>query len=341
MDIQGGAGICLGPTNIMGRIYQSIPISITVEGANILTRTLIIFGQGAIVSHPYIQQELHLLQDQEDPKTIQKFDSLFFQHMGFILHNIVATIWYAISNARFLKVPGKQSTRKYYQRITRQSCLFILFTDIALFTLGESLKRREIISGFFADALSNLYLGSAVLKHFHDQGQLKEDLPLMHWSCQQTTFKTNQAFLSLINQIPYPIISWFLKHLLLRDYSPPDNHLTHSVSDILLSDNDSRNRLTEGIYINHQPHDATGRIENAFSAVIKAEVPEKKIHQAQRFKKLKNGTLKSIIEQALSESIISKEEALLVFAAEDARTIAISVDYFNPEQLTGPNSKTQ
>mgnify|MGYP002148975997 CR=1 FL=1 len=341
MDIQGGAGICLGPTNIMGRIYQSIPISITVEGANILTRTLIIFGQGAIVSHPYIQQELHLLQDHEGPKTIQKFDTLFFQHIGFILHNIVATLWYAISNARFLKVPGKQSTRKYYQRMTRQSCLFILFTDIALLSLGESLKRREIISGLFADALSNLYLGSAVLKHFHDQGQLKEDLPLMHWSCQQTTFKTNQAFLSLINQIPSPIISWFLKHLLLRDYRPPDNHLTHSVSDLLLSDNDSRNRLTEGIYINHQPHDATGRIENALSAVIKAEVPEKKILRAQRFKKLKHGTLKSIVEQALSENIISKEEAHLVIAAEDARSIAISVDCFNPEQLTGPNSKTQ
>ena len=338
MDIQGGAGICLGPTNIMGRVYQSIPISITVEGANILTRSLMIFGQGSIVAHPFIQQEMQLLQRQEKAETLNKFDTILFRHVGFVLHNIVANTWYAISNTRFLKVPGTQSTRRYYQQLTHLSCLFILFTDVALFTLGGSLKRREIISGLFADTLSNLYLCSAVLKHFYDQGQQDDDLPLMHWGCQQTLYQTQQALLSLINKIPYPVISWFLKHFLLRYNNPPGDHLTHSVSSILLSDNASRNRLTEGIYINHHGHDPTGRIENAFDAVLKAVDPEMKIRQAQRLNKLTKGNLQTTVEQALIKEIITQEEANLIFAAEDARTTAISVDYFNPEQLTGHHS---
>ena len=331
MDIQGGSGICLGPKNYLGRLYQVIPVCITVEGANILTRTMMIFGQGAVRCHPFIYKEIQALHQQDKVKALLQFDQLLFQHIGFIMRNKVASFWLGITNARFVKTPGDQQTAKYFRQIVRLSSVFALTTDYAVIVLGGSLKRKERISGQFADVLSNLYLCSTVLKHFQDQGCPEDDLPLMHWACQHTIYAAQQALLALFQLLPLKPMAWGLKILafpLGRSYAPPGNELIHQTSSILLNDTETRDRLTQGIYINEIETDATGRIECAFKAVLTAMPVEKKIHQAHKSGQLPKGLDETILQQAIDKKIISKKERALVEEAERTRRLAISVDDF-------------
>ncbi|SJM96354.1 acyl-CoA dehydrogenase [Crenothrix polyspora] len=332
MDIQGGSGICLGPKNYLGRLYQVIPVSITVEGANILTRTLMIFGQGAIRCHPYIQQEMAAIQQ----GNLAEFDRLLFQHIGFWGRNKVAALWFGLTDARFIKTPGDNDTRRYYQHITRLSVGFALLADFALLTLGGSLKRKERLSGRFADVLSNLYLCSCVLKHYQNQGCLKDDLPLLHWACQHTLYRAQQALLAIYWKLPLRPVAWLLRGLMFplgKPCSPPSDRLIHQTASVLLSESASRDRLTLGIYINNHPEDATGRIEVAFKAVLAAAPVEAKLRNAQKLKQLPKAALTQIIDEARVKSIINQAEYELFINAEAARFAAISVDDFSAEQL--------
>ena len=331
MDIQGGSGICLGPKNYLGRLYQVIPVCITVEGANILTRTMMIFGQGAVRCHPFIYKEIQALHQQDKTKGLQQFDQLLFKHIGFIMRNKVASFWLGITNARFIKTPGDQHTAKYYQQIVRLSAAFALTNDYAIIVLGSSLKRKERISGQFADVLSNLYLCSTVLKQFQDQGCPEDDLPLMHWACQHTIYAAQQSLLTLFKLLPIKPMTWGLKVLTFPfggSYSAPGDKLIHQTSSILLNDTEARDRLTQGIYINEIETDATGRIECAFKAVLAAMPIEKKIHQAQKSGQLPKGLNEAVLELAIDKKIISKKERALIEEAEKARRLAIMVDDF-------------
>lgn len=329
MDIQGGSGICLGPKNYLGRLYQVIPVSITVEGANILTRTLMIFGQGAIRCHPYIQQEMAAIRHND----LTEFDRLLFQHIGYFGRNKITSFWLGLTNARFIKAPGDYDTRLYYQRITRLAVGFALFTDFALLTLGGTLKRKERLSGRFADVLSNLYLCSCVLKHYQNQGSLKDDLPLVHWACQHTLYRAQQSLLSIYWKLPFRPLAWLLRGLIFplgKPYSPPSDSLIHQTATILLSESATRDRLTHGIYINSNPDDATGRIEVAFKAVLAAAPVESKLRLAQKQQQLPKTALIHIVEQALTLGIINTTEYEVFTNAEQARFAAISVDDFSP-----------
>ncbi len=337
MDIQGGSGICLGPRNFLGRLYQVIPVSITVEGANILTRTMMIFGQGAIRCHPYIQHEMSALHMDDTKEALKKFDELLFSHIGFFIHNFASGFWFGLTNARFSSVPGDPHTQRYYRQIARLSVGFALVTDYALLTLGGSLKIRERISGRFADVLSNLYLCSAVLKHYQDQGSQKEDLPLLHWACQHTIYRAQQSLLAVFWKLPLRPVVWLLRGLIFplgKPYSPPSDRLIHETATILLNDSPARDRLTHGIYINENENDPTGKIEIAFKAVLAAAPVEKKLRQAQKQKKLPKGNIMKLIDEAIAHEIISKEDADLIAQAEKARLNAITVDDFAPEELT-------
>jgi len=332
MDIQGGSGICLGPKNYLGRIYQVIPVSITVEGANILTRTMMIFGQGAVRCHPYIQREMEAL-GQDNP---DRFDEVLFEHIGSVLHNLAAGFWLGLSNARFVDVPGDQDTQGYFRQIARLSVGFALVADFALLALGGSLKRKERLSGRFADVLSNLYLCSCVLKHYQDQGSPQDDLPLLHWACQQTLHRAQQSLLAVFHSLPMRLPAYLLRAVLFpggKPYSPPADYLLHQVAALLLKNSPTRDRLTHGIYINRKPDDATGRIEVAFQAVLAAMPVEAKIQAAQKQKQLPKGAISAVLDAAVSKSIISKKEAELIVAAEKARFAVISVDDFSPEEL--------
>lgn len=335
MDIQGGSGICLGPRNYLGRLYQVIPVSITVEGANILTRTMIIFGQGSVRCHPYLQHEMQVLQISDTALALQRFDALLFKHSGFMLRNLLACIWFGLSGAVFTNVPGDTHSKRYYRQVTRLSAVFALLTDVALLTLGGELKRKESISGRFADALSNLYLCSCVLKYYHEQGSLKDDVTLLHWACRHTIYDAQQALLAICRRLPLQFGMGVLRLLIypLASYSPPDYRLTHDVASILLRDSPVRDRLTYGIYINHDENDATGRIENAFAAILAAEPAAVKLRAAQKRHLLPDIPFWDRIAVALSQGIISVEEAELIRTAEAARMAAVAVDDFTPEEL--------
>jgi len=331
MDIHGGSGICLGPSNFLGRGYQAVPIAITVEGANILTRSLIVFGQGSIRCHPYLLDIMKATQE-NDLKTL---DKKLFSHMGFVVSNMSRSIWFGLTNGIF-ETTGSPLTRKYYRRLIRLSSGFALLSDYALLTLGGSLKRKERLSGRFADVLSNMYLCSAALKHFEDQGEPEADLPLLDYACQTSIHDAQQAMLALFYNLPFSIFAKLLRALMFpfgKPYSPPSDKLIHEVAKIGLQPSATRDRLTAGCYINVDPTDAVGRIEHAFNLAIEAEDLE------YRFKKInKTGELTAItyaerIREALKKELISKEDAEQLEELYKATREAIRVDHFTNEEL--------
>ena len=331
MDIQGGSGICLGPKNYLGRLYQVIPICITVEGANILTRTMMIFGQGAMRCHPYIYQELKSLKQQDRAKALQQFDAVLFKHIGHLMHIKVTSFYLGVTGARFINVPGNKHTKKYYRQIARLSADFALLADYAMIVLGGRLKRKERISGYFADVLSNLYLCSTVLKYYQDQGCPEGDLPLVHWACEQTIYQAQHAMLMLFYLLPFKPIVYGLRMLMFptgKPYVPPADKLIHQTAVILLNDSKTRDSLTKGIYINEMENDATGRIECAFKAVLAAIPVEQKIRKAQKSKFLDKGMHEAVLKMALNKNIVSAEEVALIKEADRARNLAIMVDDF-------------
>jgi acyl-CoA dehydrogenase len=338
MDIQGGSGICLGPRNYLGRLYEVIPVSITVEGANILTRTMMIFGQGAIRCHPYIQKEMAVLNRSDAEAAVAQFDRILFEHIGFFMRNLAASFWFGLSGGRLASLPGNKHTRRYYRKVARFSASFALLADFALLTLGGALKRRERLSGRFADALGNLYLCSCVLKHYQNEGSREDDLPLLHWACQQTLYQTQQALTEILWKLPMRPAVWLLRLFIFplgKPCLPPGERLIHQTASILLTESPARDRLTHGIYINTKPDDPTGRIETAFKAVLAAAPVEAKIRQAQKKKLLGKGDPSHAAAEALAKGLITELEAALIDAADKARLAAITVDDFSPDELAG------
>ncbi len=338
MDIQGGSGICLGPSNYIGRLYQVIPVSITVEGANILTRTMMIFGQGSLRCHPYIQSEINALTEKDEVVALRAFDAVLWRHIGFFLTNLLRGFWLGLSGARLTATPGDKLTRRYYRQLTRLSAGFALAADFALLTLGGLLKRKERISGRLADVLSHLYLCSCALKHFENQGSPAEDLPLLHWACQHSLHRAQQSLLATFWLLPNRVPAILLRGVLFplgKPYAPPQDRLAGQLAQILLTDNPSRDRLTAGIYINDKPDDATGRIESAFKAVLKAAPLAAKLRTAQKQGVLPKGAIMEVIQQALQTHIVTAAEAELITQSEQAMLNAIRVNDFEPEQLTG------
>jgi acyl-CoA dehydrogenase len=202
MDVHGGKGICLGPRNYLGRGYQSIPIAITVEGANILTRSLIIFGQGAIRCHPFVLREMNAARNPDRKQGLKEFDAALFAHIGFALSNAVRSLVMALTFARFSKAPDTGPTRRYYQHIQRFSASFAFATDVTMLVFGGYLKKKESISARLGDVLSAMYLASMVLKHHEDQGQPPEDLPVVEWACRQLLYQAQEQLHSVAAQLP-------------------------------------------------------------------------------------------------------------------------------------------
>jgi acyl-CoA dehydrogenase len=334
MDIQGGSGICLGPKNYLGRLYQVIPVSITVEGANVLTRTMMIFGQGVIRCHPFLQKELLALESND----LEQFDKLLCQHATFFSGNLAKSLWFGLSFANLQKSPGNKQTKRYYQQITRLSADFALLTDFALFVHGGTLKRRERLSGAFADVLSNLYLCSCVLKNYHHQGCPEDETALLHWACQHSIYQAQLGLFAICSKLagkPLAMVFRFLVFPLGKAYAEPSDALISQTAKILLNDSDARDRLTRGIYINTRPDDITGRIEHAFRAVLAVAPIEARLHKAQKQGKLPKGDLCSLLGEAVGKGIITHDEVLLLETAEQARLLAITVDDFNNDEMMG------
>ena len=331
MDIQGGTGICLGRRNLIGRVYQAIPISITVEGANILTRTLIIFGQGAVRCHPYVLREMQAVQMADEDAASVAFDEAIFGHIGFTLGNVARALFLALGGARLIPVPGDRHSRGHYRQLSRMSAVFALAADFAMLTLGGSLKRKEKLSGRLADILSCLYLASAALKRYEDDGRPADDVALLHWSCEDTLFRIQEQFFSLLANFPNRPVAWLLHVLafpLGRSYHAPSDALGHRVAQVLLVPSSARDRLTAGMFMSRNTEEAIGRIEDAFLKVSALEAIEGKLQAAVRAGELAKGDEETMLENAAARGVLDNAEVTQYRDTLAARRDVIQVDAY-------------
>ena len=336
MDVHGGKGISLGPDNYLGRFYQQMPVAITVEGANILTRTLMIFGQGAIRSHPYVLKEVAAVNDHDRQRGLHQFDEALFGHITFALGNAARSLVFGLTGGRGLETPAGDETRRYYQQLTRFSAAFALSADVAMAALGGSLKRREKISGRLGDVLSQLYLCSATLKRFQDDGRPAEDLPLLDWALQDALYNIQQAFDGVIRNFPSALVRLLLRSLVFprgRYLSPPSDHIGHQIATLLMKPGAARDRLTAGIYIPDDEQDAVGALEAALLSTLECEPLHSKIHEARKAGQLNALEELLRIAEARDLGLISPEQALQLERDYALRRKVIMVDDFTPEQL--------
>jgi acyl-CoA dehydrogenase len=331
MDIHGGHGICMGPHNHLGRTYQLTPVGITVEGANILTRSMIIFGQGAMRSHPYLLKEVQAVHNENIEQGVKDFDNTFFSHMGFIISNVVRSFWFGISFAKFVSTPGDRDSKHYYQQLVRMSSAFALLADICVGVLGGSLKRREKISGRLADALSNMYVMSAVLKHYEDQGSHRGDLVLLKWACEDALFNIQTSLKGITKNLPVPFIGTlcnFIIFPLTKPYQRPNDKLGHHVAKLTLSPGESLNRLSNGVYNSDDINNATGRIEHALHLVLKTKGLQHKLREAYKHERIKSRDRDAYLE-AKEKNIITDSEYHQLVETDKAIQNAIKVDEFS------------
>lgn len=338
MDIQGGSAICMGPRNYLARSYQSIPISITVEGANILTRSLIIFGQGAIRCHPYVLKEMQAVKNNNTEQGLVDFDEALFQHAGFTLSNMARTLFLGLTHAKLVKKPVSGEIARYYQHLTRMSAAFALVSDMSILVLGGSLKRKEKLSGRLADIASYLYLASATLKRFEDDRQPREDLVMVQWVCDYCLFKIQEAMMGLLRNYPIRLLAHALRILVFpfgQTFRQPDDRLGQKVARILLSPSAARDRLTDGIHMPTELTQVIGRLDAALYKVITAEPAERKLRAAQKKQLVDHGTSELVLKQAVERDILTSKEVELILLAESARNDVIAVDDF-PQDLGLP-----
>jgi acyl-CoA dehydrogenase len=336
MDVHGGKGISLGPDNYLGRFYQQMPVAITVEGANILTRTLMIFGQGAIRSHPYVLKEVAAANDHDRQRALHQFDEALFGHITFALSNAARSLVFGLTGGRGIETPEGAETHRYYQQLTRFSAAFALSADVAMAALGGSLKRREKISARLGDVLSQLYLCSAALKRFEDDGRPVEDLPLLHWAMQDALYKIQQAFDGVIKNFPNALVRLLLRVLVFplgRCLSPPSDHIGHQIATLLMQPGAARDRLTAGIYISDDEQDAVGALEAALASTLACEPLQIKLQEARKAGKLNALEELLRIAEARDQGFISAEQALQLERDYALRRKVIMVDDFAPEQL--------
>ncbi|MBT1449578.1 acyl-CoA dehydrogenase FadE [Glaciecola sp. XM2] len=341
MDIHGGKGICLGPNNYLGRAYQGTPISITVEGANILTRNMMIFGQGAMRCHPYVLDEIYAAQIEDKQEQLEAFDKAVWGHIGFAMSNTIRSLWFTISGNLASSTPFNDSTNRYYRALQGYSSNLALLTDISMGVLGGSLKRRERLSARLGDVLSHLYLGSAVLKRYDEQGRLQEDLPFVHWAMQDSLHQIDVAIDDFIRNFPVKPVGWVLRALVqpfgIR-FDKPSDKLEHKIAHILQNPCSARSRLGDGQYLERVEGSLFGDLEQTLENMIKVEPIFDKICKALS-EKLPMTQLDLLADKALAANIISEDDAKLMRETEAGRLRTINVDDFDPQELLAATSK--
>ena len=336
MDVHGGKGICMGPSNYLARAYQQTPIGITVEGANILTRSLIIFGQGAVRAHPYVLKEIQAAHEQDAKKAVRNFDEAFFAHISFSLSNAVRTLAYAISGGRLIAVPTEQPTHRYYQQLTRYAAAFAFASDIAMLSLGGALKRREKLSARLGDVLSQLYICSATLKKFEDDGRPEEDVPLMQWAMDDALFRIQTAFDGVLQNFPNRFFALLMRALIFplgQCRRPPSDDLGHQVASLLMKPSAARDRLTEGMFVPTNEADAMGALEASLASTLVCEPLQAELEKARKEGKLKSRDEMQMVAEARDKGLITPEQVTQLQRDYALRRQVIMVDDFAPEVL--------
>ncbi|MEJ5209659.1 acyl-CoA dehydrogenase [Denitratimonas sp. CY0512] len=336
MDVLGGKGVILGPKNFAGRNWQAAPISITVEGANIMTRCLMIFGQGAIRCHPWVLQEMQAARHPDPETRLREFDRTLFGHIGFAVSNAVRSLVMGLTGATLGKAPGDSYTRRYYRKLNRYSANLALVADTAMLTLGGKLKFKERLSGRLGDVLSQLYIASAMLKRYEDQDRPAGDRPLLAWAFHDCAHKIELALSEALRNFPIKPVGWLLWVLVFpwgRRAHAPGDRLGHRVAALLLTPSDTRDRLGEGAFLTPCANNPGGRINAALPKVIAAEPVERKFLKAVKAGQIDALEVDAQLQQAQLKGILSASEVQMLKELHEITLDAISVDDFDPSEL--------
>lgn len=334
MDVLGGAAISRGPRNLLAHAYMATPISITVEGANILTRTLVVFGQGAIRCHPFAWAEVEAAEAGDS----HAFDRAFFGHVGHVARNFCRTALLDLTGGRLGRTPVDGPCAPYYKRLDWASARFAILSDLSMAMIGGDLKRREEITGRFADIMSWMYLIQATLRRFEAEGRQSEDLPFLRWSADYGFARIQDAFDGLYANLKLPLIGWALagpvrlwSRIMIMGSAPSDR-LGSQVAMALQAPGEQRERITGGLYIPTDPTEAVGRLERTLGLVTQADQVARKIKAAIKERLLPRQKPITLLEQAHGAGVITQEELELVIEAEAARVDTVEVDSFTLEE---------
>ncbi|MBM5812417.1 MAG: acyl-CoA dehydrogenase [Gammaproteobacteria bacterium] len=337
MDVQGGKGICLGPRNYLGRGYQIVPVGITVEGANILTRSLIIFGQGAIRCHPWVLKEMNAAGDPDRRRGVREFDRALFGHIGFTISNAARSFFAALTLSRIVRAPVTGPVGRYFEHINRFSASFAFATDVAMLSLGGYLKKKENLSARLGDVLSSLYLASMVLKHHANQGRPAEDLPLVEYACRALLYQAQEQLHSFLRNFPVRWLAFLMRLVIFPrglTYSAPADRLNPQIAALVMSPGAPRERLCQLVYRTLEPRNHLGLVQEALELAVAAEPLEKKL----RVDGVKTGQITALdlpgqIEQALAAGLITAADAALLRAYDRKVMDIVHVDDFDPREL--------
>jgi len=337
MDVHGGKGIMLGPRNYLGRGYEIVPVAITVEGANLLTRNLIIFGQGALRCHPFVLREMNAVRNPDRVAGVDEFDRALFAHIGFTISNAVRSFIMALTHARFTRAPVQGATARYYQHVVRFSASFAFAVDVAMLALGGYLKKKEGLSARLGDVLSCMYLASMVLKHHENQGRQLEDLPIVEWACRNLLYQAQEQLHGLLRNFPNRLLAGLMRALIFprgRVYSAPHDRLGREVAALVTAPTQARERLGQLVYRTLEPHNPMGLLQEALQLAVQLEPLEKRI----RVEGVNTGRVSALdfparIQQALAAGIVSETEAAALRDYDRKVMDIINVDDFEPQEL--------
>ena len=334
MDVHGGKGVMMGPNNYLGRPYMATPIAITVEGANILTRSLIIYGQGATRCHPFVLRELQAAADEDYDRGLVEFDDALFGHIGYAISNVARSFFLAMTHAKFSRVPLNTPTRRYYQNINRYSAAFALASDFPMLTLGGDLKRRELLSARLGDILSSMYLASCVLKHFENQGRRATDLPLVEWSVRTLMYQAQESLHAFLLNLPNRWVSWVLRLFIFprgRTYKTPSDEIAQRVVELVTTPGEARERLSEIAYTTLEPGNPLGKLQEALELAHEHAPLEKRLRQAHKEGLIAADYLGLQIDEAEKAQVVSKAEANSLRDYHDKVTDLLNVDDFDKD----------
>jgi acyl-CoA dehydrogenase len=337
MDVQGGKGIMLGPKNYIGRGYQMVPVSITVEGANILTRSLIIFGQGAVRCHPFVLKEMNAAQDPDRERGLREFDIALFGHIRYTVSNAVRSFIGALTLSRIARAPLPGPTTRYFEHIDRFSASFAFATDVAMLSLGGYLKKKENLSARLGDVLSSMYLASMVLKHFENQGRPEADLPLVEYACRSLLYHAQEQLHSFLRNFPVRWLAAIMRFVIFPrglTYSAPTDRLNPRIAELVMNPGEARERLCHYAYRTLEPGNHLGLVQQALELAIAAEPLEKKI----RVEGVKTGRVTALdlpgqIREALAVGLITEAEAAQLREYDRKVMEIVHVDDFESHEL--------
>jgi acyl-CoA dehydrogenase len=337
MDVHGGKGIMLGPKNYLARGYELVPVAITVEGANLLTRNLIIFGQGAIRCHPFVLREMTAARNPDRSAGVDDFDRALFAHVGFTISNAVRSFIMALTHARFTRAPVQGATARYYQHVVRFSASFAFAVDVAMLSLGGYLKKKEGLSARLGDVLSCMYLASMVLKHHENQGRQEQDLPIVEWACRTLLYHAQEQLHGFLRNFPNRLLAGVMRALIFprgRVYSAPGDRLHRKVAELVTTPTEARERFGQYIYCTLHADNPLGLLQEALLLAVQLEPLEKRI----RVEGVNTGKVTALdlpgrIQQALTAGILSETEAAALRDYDRKVMDLINVDDFEPQEL--------